>query len=69
MINSADSDQLDLDLHCLLRRGMSCSAREGLRSIYPSVVRIFSVRESLLDKTMSFIPFKIYQMATYTVRV
>ena len=48
---------------------MSCSAKEGLRSIYPSVVRIFSVRESLLDKTMSFIPFKIYQMATYTVRV
>ena len=21
----------DLDLHCLLRQGMSCSAREGLR--------------------------------------
>ena len=38
MINRADPDQLaskkkptDLDLHCLLRQGMSCSAREGLR--------------------------------------
>ena len=37
MTNSADPDQLassrkptDLDLHCLLRQGMSCSAREGL---------------------------------------
>ena len=37
MTNSADPDQLllqkptDLDLHCLLRQGMSCSAREGLK--------------------------------------
>ena len=23
----------DLDLHCLLRQGMSCSAREGLSSV------------------------------------
>ena len=34
MTNSADPDQLaeptDLDLHCLLRQGMSCSVREGL---------------------------------------
>ena len=32
MTNSADPDQkpTDLDLHCLLRQGMSCSAREGL---------------------------------------
>ena len=36
MTNSADPDQLasqkptDLDLHCLLRRGTSCSARERL---------------------------------------
>ena len=32
MTNSADSDQkpTDLDLHCLLRQGMLCSAREGL---------------------------------------
>ena len=35
MTNSADADQLassDLDLHCLLRQGMSCSASEGLRT-------------------------------------
>ena len=35
MTNSADPDQLasstDLDLHCLLRRGMSCSASEELK--------------------------------------
>ena len=32
MTNSADLDHkpTDLDLHCLLRQGMSCSAREGL---------------------------------------
>ena len=40
MTNSADPDQLassekptDLDLHCLLRQDMSCSAREGLKSV------------------------------------
>ena len=38
MTNSADPDRLvsseaDLDLHCLLRQGMSCSAREGLSLI------------------------------------
>ena len=33
MTNSADPDQkpTDLDLHCLLRQGMTCSAREGLK--------------------------------------
>ena len=33
MTNSADPGQLtssDLNLHCLLRQGMLCSAREGL---------------------------------------
>ena len=39
MTDSADPDQLasseatDLDLHFLLRQGMSCSAREGLKEI------------------------------------
>ena len=38
MTNSADPDRLlpkptDLDLPCLLRQGMSCSAREGLRCL------------------------------------
>ena len=35
MTNSADPDKLatDLDLHCLLRQGMSCLAREGLKRI------------------------------------
>ena len=36
MTNSADPDQLaseatDLDLHCLLRQGMTCSARKRLK--------------------------------------
>ena len=47
MANSANPDQLaseeanfqkptDLDLHCLLRRGMTCLAREGLMSLQTS---------------------------------
>ena len=33
-VNRVDADHLAsyLDLHCLLRHGMSCSAREGLTS-------------------------------------
>ena len=46
MTNSADPDQLqkptDLDLHCLLRQGMTCSAREGL-IIRPRHVPVFTV--------------------------
>ena len=31
MTNNADlQDPTDLDLHCFLRQGMSCSAKEGL---------------------------------------
>ena len=30
----------DLDLHCLLRQGMSCSAREGLSIVYTSVEEV-----------------------------
>ena len=35
MTNSADPDQLasSVDLQCLLRQGMSCLAREGLREM------------------------------------
>ena len=42
MTNSADPDQkpTDLDLHCLLRQGMSYSAREGL--ILSMLGKIFS---------------------------
>ena len=38
MTNSADQDQkpTDLDLHCLLRKGMSCLARERLIYIFDS---------------------------------
>ena len=41
MTNSADPDQkpTDLDLHCLLRQGMSCSAREGLRKYFLDIVQ------------------------------
>ena len=36
MTNSEDPDQkpTDLDLHCLLRQGMMCLAREGLKYMY-----------------------------------
>ena len=43
MRNSADPDlqkPTDLDLHCLLKQGMSCSAREGLN--------IYSLERGLL---------------------
>ena len=35
MTNSADPDQkpTDLDQHCLLRQGMSCSARGRLKNV------------------------------------
>ena len=39
MTNSVDPDQLasekptDLDLHCVQRQDMSCSAREGLSNV------------------------------------
>ena len=36
MTNSADPD---LDLHCLLRQGMLCSAREGLMFLFVFVCR------------------------------
>ena len=32
MTNSADPEPTDWDLDCLLRQGMSCSARGGLTS-------------------------------------
>ena len=28
----------DLDLHCLLRQGMSCSAREGLKFLHIQIL-------------------------------
>ena len=43
MTNSADPDQLaspeatDLHLHCFLKQGMSCSAREGLNMAVVSI--------------------------------
>ena len=39
MTNSADPDP-DLDLHCLLRQGMSCSAREGLNYYFSEKKKI-----------------------------
>ena len=41
MTNSADPDVgfTDLDLHCLLRQGMSCSAREELNIYFLFVLQ------------------------------
>ena len=61
MTNSADPDQLaseiswllkkptDLDLHCLLRQGMSCSAREGLIDLFMNTgfVVVFQVSRTI----------------------
>ena len=44
MANSADPDQLasDLDLHCLLKQGMLCSASEGLIfSLFPYLAIVY----------------------------
>ena len=66
MTNSADPDQLatDLDLHCLLRQGMTCSAREGLiyRSSVPSCSFI------LLLKSSRKIHKKTFKLAVLTSR-
>ena len=45
MTNSADPDQFqkptDLDLHCLLKQGMWCSAREGLILLFIKTDNMF----------------------------
>ena len=48
MTNSADPEPTDLDLHCLLRQSMSCSAREGL-SVLQKICGGYSV--ICLDKS------------------
>ena len=58
MTNSADPDQLasDLDLHCSLRQGMLCSAREGLNfwTLYlPRVLAHLNIYLVLLKKITS----------------
>ena len=57
MTNSADPDQLasseanfDLDLHCLLRQGMSCSAKEGLRETSFVTSCLFSAHQASSEK-------------------
>ena len=52
MTNSADPDQpTDLDIHCLLRQGMSCSAREGLKCV-------FSKRKQFAPHGNKILPFR-----------
>ena len=53
MANSADPDQLassvqkptDLDLHCLLRQGMSSTGREGVIKILKKSYRVVLKRK------------------------
>ena len=60
MTNSADLVQkpTDLDLQCLLRQGMSCSAREGLNSLHFKVHKCLrsasSVASSLVSNQILF---------------
>ena len=55
MINSADLQKpTDLDLHCLLRQGMSCLAKEGLKTAISKcqvqlLVRTFCFQQTILD--------------------
>ena len=51
MTNSADPDWLkptDLDLHCLLRQGMSCSAREGLKREAKPIMTVLPLLKAYL---------------------
>ena len=54
MTNSADPVQkpTDLDLHCLLRQGMSCSAREGLKVVHKS--QIIKLGGNILSHTLTY---------------
>ena len=53
----------DLDLQCLLRQGMSCLARAGLRQIYKSQILI-PVKMSKIFKSRTFIPANISTIIT-----
>ena len=53
MTNSADRDQLaSSDLHCLLRQGMSCSAREGLSDADQNIVFTLNIWTYKLEQTV-----------------
>ena len=67
MTNIADLLQkpTDLNLHCLLRQGMSCSAREGLilnlfyfqllmKSPQKRLVDLYALQNTLFFKTCNF---------------
>ena len=64
MTNSADPDQLassttDLDLHCLLRQGMSCTAREGLnwsQSFEPALMAQLDMHPTDDQEVVGLIP-------------
>ena len=54
MTDSADRDQLaSSDIHSLLRQGMSCSAREGLKgpTLKGKILLSLGVNSSLLEYT------------------
>ena len=42
----------DLDLRCLLRQGMSCSAREGLRTMDDTIMIKCQIKMTTLVKTV-----------------
>ena len=56
MTNSADPDQLaseDLDIHCLLRQGISCSAREGLMVVSENCFATLRREITLADRQLT----------------
>ena len=57
MPNSADPDQLasDLDLHCLLVQGMSCSAREGLSIVEMDIKHQFIIIIIIIIVTLNMV--------------
>ena len=65
MTNSADPDQkpTDLDLHCLLRQGMSCLAREGLTfTMLWAISQLYRLIWILANYCMYKGPFPVLQL-------
>ena len=52
----------DLDLHCLLRQGMSCLAREGLRWVTWKIYQHFATESNFCRKKVASFVFEIFQI-------
>ena len=51
LTNSVDPKPTDLDLHCLLRQGMSCSSREELKELIAEGIATVSFNNIIGNET------------------